>query len=102
MFGIDLSFPQLGHVLHTEDVALDVVLNRPVESIELWREMTLVQAWPNASEVHWREHIEDNAAYTLRFLDGTAHVIYSERTETDTGDTRIALKMKTFRVEEGT
>ena len=43
MFGIDLSFPQLGHVLHTEDVALDVVLNRPVESIELWREMTLVQ-----------------------------------------------------------
>jgi len=38
---------------------------------------------------------------TLRFLDGTAYVIYSERTETDSGDTRIALKMKTFRVEEG-
>jgi sialidase-1 len=38
---------------------------------------------------------------TLRILDGIAHVIYSERTETEAGETRIALKMKTLRVEEG-
>lgn len=70
LFGIDLSFPQLGHVLHTGDVVLDFALNRSVERIELWKEMELAKAWDNASEVHWRERIDENAAYTFRITDG--------------------------------
>lgn len=36
---------------------------------------------------------------SIRFIDGKAHVIYSERTETSDGETRIALKTRIFRVE---
>ena len=39
---------------------------------------------------------------SIRFFDGAAHVLYYERIETKLGETRIALKMKSFRVVDAT
>ena len=36
---------------------------------------------------------------SIRFIDGVAHVLYYEGTKTDSGENRISLKMKTFRVD---
>lgn len=69
-FDVELAYPQLGHVIRSGDVALDFALNRRVARIELWREQALAGSWTDASEVRWRERVDENTAYTFKFADG--------------------------------
>lgn len=70
LFDLDVGYPQLGRVIRSAEVALDLSLNRPVERIELWRELDRVQTWSGAQQVRWRETIDDGAAYTFKLVDG--------------------------------
>jgi len=70
LFDLDLEFPQLGRVIRSAEVALDLSLNRPLERVELWREQELVQTWSRVDEVRWREQIDRNVAYTFKLVEG--------------------------------
>ena len=50
------------------------------------------------------QNLEEGAGRTwscpsITFIEGRAHVLYYERSESADGETRIALKKKSFRVE---
>ncbi len=70
LLDLRLRCDQLGKVIRSSDVALELVCSRKVSRISLLREGTEIKSWVNADRAVFKERISDNAAYAWRIVDG--------------------------------
>jgi len=70
LLDLRLRCDQLGKVIRSKDVALELVCSRKVSRISLLREGFEVKSWINADRAVFKERISANTAYAWRIVDG--------------------------------
>jgi len=77
LLDLRLTCRNLGRVIASGKVSLDLVCSRKVEKIRLYREGTEVGCWLGKARVRFREAITRNAAYAWRIDDGKGRAFSS-------------------------
>ncbi len=77
MPSLHVEFPQLGQVLHTNQVLLQILFSQIVERIELYREGELIKTWEQTDHADFQEVLSSKAAYVFVARAGTGRLTTS-------------------------
>ena len=77
LLDLRLRCAQLGRIIASGDVALELTCSRKVKMISLLKEGSAVKTWTNTDRAVFRESISENAAYAWSIADRTGRAFSS-------------------------